>query len=179
MSRWISLSNIIYFKCSLASVTQCQHSNWDTNINSCGNKSCSQSKDKPAINICAQVLQGFSHGCREARAAGGQCGERHHLPEAGAPGHVDWPAAGDHTPEEALSWSVYRWTALAIQLCASWSYIFLCAGLLYYCFSCLQSWAVSWTPGFPTETQQVRNYKPLLSKGKMIYERCWNFISQL
>ncbi|TKS65350.1 Clustered mitochondria protein -like protein [Collichthys lucidus] len=49
-----------------------------------------------------QVVFGFSYGCREAGAAGGQCGQRHRLPEAGAPGHADWSAAGDHTPEEAF-----------------------------------------------------------------------------
>lgn len=52
-----------------------------------------------------------SHGCREAGAAGGQCGQRYRLPEAGAPGHADRSAAGDHTPEEALPWSVYWWPA--------------------------------------------------------------------
>lgn len=59
--------------------------------------------DTLVILLPASVCR-LSHGCREAGAAGGQCGQRHCLPKAGAPGHADRSAAGDHTPEEALSW---------------------------------------------------------------------------
>lgn len=90
----------------------------------------------PATNICLQVVRGFSHGRWQAGAAGGQCGEGHRLPEAWTPGHADRPAAGDHTPEEALSWSVYCWPApLHLSMCLLTTWLPVCLSVtLSYCF---------------------------------------------
>lgn len=56
-----------------------------------------------STRTCAQAAWRLSHGCGQAGAAGGQRGQRDRLPEAGAPGHADRAAGGDHAPEEAVS----------------------------------------------------------------------------